>query len=752
MIPFTRSLVMGLVFLGATWSAFETARDLTVRRGALEQRIVEDLKIDLSVTQNHVEMALAADNEALVQRQFYLRGSDPSLEVLVYADAAGTIVAAHRREDVGRTLGQVLKSALDAGQMAEVQASRSARVWVAPDRVHVVGVYPIALPTGGSVLRPASGGEMIAVYDMSAQIEALRRLVFRDAVQFVGGLAAVLTAVALVGEYGIARRARAIVTMTERFADGNDTARVHPRGWDELAIVGRAVDAMADRLVASRQARERTEENFRALVQSSPVAIVLTDEGGRVRANNPAWEALTGSTGWVGRTWFEALHHDDAQSARATWELSAEGGGSMSGDWRVVRPDGGTAWTYAARSQRLEGPEGPGFLCTVLDTTERRRAEQDRLVASLRDSNRLEALGVLASGVAHDFNNTLAIVLGNASALRAETQDAEARSAAEQIVAAAERGRDLVRRILAFGRPGEGARLRVEAAALLDEATTLLRASLPPSVRLHVHAAPDAPAVMGDPVQLQQVLVHLATNGAQAMEPRGGKLSLEALRSRLQGGPALCLRVTDEGHGMESSTLARAFDPFFTTRPPGESSGLGLAVVHNIVAGLGGVVRLRSEPGQGTTAEVLLPAAEPAVPAPEAPRPAGVRPARGGRVVLVDDEEPLLALQTRAFTRAGFQVQAFTDPRKALAHVQEHAREVDLVVTDQRMPEMLGEELLAACLRVRADLPVVVSSGHVTPADAARIRSRGARAVLEKPMSVEQILEACAEVLEEVHV
>ena len=347
--------------------------------------------------------------------------------------------------------------------------------------------------------------------------------------------------------------------------------------------------------------------------------------------------------------------------------------------------------------------------------------ERARVEGQLRQSQKVEAIGQLTGGVAHDFNNLLMAVLGNLALLRKHlpADDARAQRLIEGAVQGAQRGAALTQRLLAFARRQD---LRVEAvdlAALVEGMGDLLRRSLGPRVDLRLSLAGGLPPAMADANQMELALLNLAVNARDAM-PDGGRLTItldavaarEELGEELTGPAYLRLRVADTGCGMDDATVARAVEPFFSTKPTGQGTGLGLSMVHGVARQLGGELRLHSRPGEGTTAEILLPAGVAAgLAALEAtPAEAEAAPAAPARILVVDDD-PLVARSTADLIEAlGHVVVAAGGGADALA-ILERDGGIGLLLTDYAMPGMTGLELARAARLLRPGLPVVLASG-----------------------------------------
>ncbi len=375
-----------------------------------------------------------------------------------------------------------------------------------------------------------------------------------------------------------------------------------------------------------------------------------------------------------------------------------------------------------------------------LSELERTEAERRALEVSLREAQKMESIGTLAGGVAHDFNNVLAAILGNVAVAR---HDIEPQHPAQQslnlIHQAAARARALVQQIMTFSRRSPQT-LSVHALRpLVEEAVAMLRATLPASVRLETRFTDTPLHARVDGAHVQQVVLNLCTNAWQALPAQQGQVLISL--DRVEGAaPSARLRVQDNGVGMDAATRARVFEPFFTTKPVGQGTGLGLAVVHGIVSASGGTIRVESQPGAGATFEVLLPLA-PAESAAEVGDEAVPALARGNgeQVLYVDDDEVVSLTVSALLQRAGYGVTCVTSAQQALDLVRaEHGR-FQLVASDYNMPEMSGVALARALAAVAPGLPVVILSGYVTDDLQQQARAAGVRAVLFKEHALERL-------------
>jgi signal transduction histidine kinase/CheY-like chemotaxis protein len=396
------------------------------------------------------------------------------------------------------------------------------------------------------------------------------------------------------------------------------------------------------------------------------------------------------------------------------------------------------------------------ILSVTRDVTAEREAERERrrLEQALRQSQKLESVGVLASGVAHEFRNLLQIIHAHVELARTRSpSDSPTAPYLREIERAAERGADVTARLLAFGRKTAVRVERIDVNDVARAVARLLDRTLPAAIHLELRLTDSPLCVDGDPGQLEQVLLNLAVNARDAM-PRGG--TLEFSSERIAAGPAArpageglersdlaVLRVRDTGMGMDEETLSRIFDPFFTTKAQGQGTGLGLSVAYGIVSAHGGRIHCTSEPGQGSTFTVTLPAASGRPPAVE-PLPVPVSH-EGGRetILLVDDEPAIVEALEVLLTEQGYRTRAATSAEEALAVCRELGDGLDAAIMDLGLPGLGGEACLREVRRTSPRAKVVISSGSTWTG----WREAGATAFLTKPYPLTELLATLRRVL-----
>lgn len=399
---------------------------------------------------------------------------------------------------------------------------------------------------------------------------------------------------------------------------------------------------------------------------------------------------------------------------------------------RVVRPDGAVRW-LAVSGQRLSGSGSTfdGFRGLAVDITRRAQAEE-----ALAQRRRLEAIGTLAGGVAHDLNNVLTAVNGYAQLMQSELPTSHpAQHDLSAITEAAARGSALVRRVLQFARHSPAQRQAVEVAELVHEVIRLLRPQQPAHVKVLVHLPDTACHVLADATELHQVVLNIVVNALRALTKTGSRLTITVRTTDRD----VELTVADDGEGMRPDVLERAFEPFFTTRAVGEGTGMGLAMAHGIVTAAGGRMSIASELGVGTTVRVELPRAD----LPGVARASGVETAvseRVLRVLFVDDDPQVRNTVTRLMAAAGHEVEAFAGAPAALDALRADPARADVILTDYSMPLMNGMEFTAAVRARGLTLPIVMSSGYLDRSASEEARRVGVTAMLDKPVQTSALL------------
>lgn len=406
--------------------------------------------------------------------------------------------------------------------------------------------------------------------------------------------------------------------------------------------------------------------------------------------------------------------------------------------------------------------EGFNQMASALEKQEQIRveakAEKEKLERRLRHFQRMEAIGTLAGGIAHDFNNILFPIMGYAEMLFHELPDDSAtHKMVQHIYKAGGRARDLTRQILTFSRQAEVESQAVSFQSIVKEVLKLLRSSVPRNIEILDKIRKDCPPVYGDPTGLHQIIMNLCTNAFHAVEDSDGKfeVSLDPVEvpvlpgfgfQNLSPGTHVRLTVADNGTGMDKETLAKIFDPYFTTKAEGKGTGLGLAVTYGIVQKMNGDIKVYSEPGKGTTFQVYLPVAD-FSPNNEEPVET-LEPEGRGRVLLVDDEQSIVSLGNQFLRRYGYTVSSFTDSHQALEAFVRNPGDFDIVVTDMTMPKMTGDLLAAHIKQLRPDIPVILCTGFSEKISNNGHKESPIDTFLMKPIPIREIHNAIQTLLE----
>ena len=489
---------------------------------------------------------------------------------------------------------------------------------------------------------------------------------------------------------------------------------------------------------------------------------VASDEISSVRSDGTA-VAMAFPTG---AALLAAIHPDDVGTVRKRFEDVARTGWreTFSVDYRLRAAGGDYRW-IESRGRAVFDAHGhvTAWYGIATDITDRHHAEveRERLQRQLAQAQKMESIGLLTGGIAHDFNNMLASVLGYSRLALQRYGAANPPKFGDylgEVITAGEHARDLVAQMLAFSRGEDAEITEVGIPPLVDELMKLLRPTVASSIAISVDIAPGLPPVMANRVQLQQVLLNLCLNARDATG-EVGRIAIAARRQHFDSADcASCLRefegdfvvlsVSDDGAGIAAPAQERIFEPFYTTKSGHKGSGMGLAMVHGIVHRIGGHIGLLSAPGRGSTFTVALPA----VPAPartQAPAPAQAGPDGAwtvagwpARVLVVDDEPAVAECTAETLVLAGFDASFETDPARALARLERDPAAIDVLITDQTMPRLTGQQLALAAMALRPDLPVLLVTGHSTAVDEAAALACGIRAFLRKPVDPERLLGA----------
>ena len=387
-------------------------------------------------------------------------------------------------------------------------------------------------------------------------------------------------------------------------------------------------------------------------------------------------------------------------------------------------------------------------------------SEAKRLQAQLQRSQKMEAIGTLAGGIAHDFNNILSAIMGYSEiALIQIEKGKDANKSLKKILSASERAKNLVSQILTFSRPRELGKKPVDIIPVVKETLKLLRASLPATIDIRQNIECDYIILEADPTKIHQIIMNLCTNAHHAMRDKGGVLEvtlipvyldidMAAAYNNLESGPYIKLSVKDTGRGMEHAIMERIFEPYFTTKDPGEGTGLGLAVVHGIVKSYEGTIIAESEPGKSTTFHIFLPQAKPEVVTEAMNKPDSL-PTGHEHILYVDDEYALTDIGEKMLRHLGYKITTMTSSVEALELFRALPQKFNLIISDMTMPDMTGLELAGKLLQIRPDIPIILCTGFSENLSDDVVKKSGIRKVIMKPIIMHNLAETIRKILDE---
>lgn len=515
------------------------------------------------------------------------------------------------------------------------------------------------------------------------------------------------------------------------------------------------VEAVLFEVTKKRETERKLQEFTRlmqTLIETTTDAIYIKDLQGRyLLVNDATLQAM-------GRERPEVIGKRDveifpAASAHAVEKADAAvmaSGVAQTFEERLETTYGDSYW-FSNKSPIFSEDGSPmGLVGISRNVTERKIAQKERetLEKRLRQAQKMEAVGTLAGGISHDFNNILSVILGYAELLQGDLVEQESsRHKVEQILKAGYRAKELVQQILAFSRMADEKKVPILPASGVKEGLKLLRSTIPSNIEISEDIDPKCKVITINPTQLHQVLMNLCTNAYHVLEKSGGRIEV-SLHNRMLAETMLAgahelageyveLRVRDNGPGIPEELLERIFEPYFTTKEVGKGTGMGLSIVHGIASKLGGAVTCASSPGKGAAFSVFFPVT-----------PSGVvedgdieAPVQGGteHILLIDDELPLLQMGQLTLEKLGYRVSSFINGQEALDAFLENPEQYDLVLTDQTMPELTGAHLARNILRIRPDIPVILCTGYSAVMSEQKAQEMGISAYVHKPLGKREI-------------
>ncbi|HET9604844.1 MAG TPA: ATP-binding protein [Gemmatimonadales bacterium] len=607
----------------------------------------------------------------------------------------------------------------------------------------------------GAVASPANAPWLMGTEFSNDEVMSGSKPLMRE----MAGIAAlVLLAGTLLGWVMSRQLTRPLVRLTNEAEQvARSSAETEPVGkaGDELARLSDAFGTMVDRVKDAQERLRLSEKQYRMLFDLNPSPMWVFDQKTlQFLAVNAA--AVT-KYGYSHEEFTRMTIRDirppqdlDALEQAVRTEFSARQDAS---NWRHITRDG-TVFDVEIRGRPVTFLGADAELVLVTDVSERNRLE-----SRLRQSQKMEAVGRLAGGIAHDFNNILSAVLGYSNlVLEDMSEDDPRRPDIEEVRDAGMRGAALTRQLLMFSRPQVAERQVLDINSVIAGVRKMLERIIGEDIVIETRLGPDLGRVRMDPGHLEQIVMNLAVNARDAM-PNGGRLSIETSEVELDelhhrgnkllpAGHYVMLAVSDVGIGIPKDQQARIFEPFYTTKPPGEGTGLGLSTVYGIVQQNGGSVLVYSEPGHGATFKVYLPRVEASVTTAEAIASAPPLGSARESILFVEDEPSLLKVGCQILARAGYTVIGMPGPHEAIAYANEHAGEIDLIATDMVMPGLSGREMVGRIRQKRPNARVLFMSGYTDDAIMQRGATEPGTAFLQKPFSGEGLARKVRAVLD----
>lgn len=499
-------------------------------------------------------------------------------------------------------------------------------------------------------------------------------------------------------------------------------------------------------------ALQESEARFRQLAESIGQVFWLRDpENTRIFYVSPAYERIWGRPNADllanAKDWLDGIHPEDRERVRAN-AANAANGGSHDQVFRIIRRDGTERWVhdrgFPVRDERGNIVRIAGL---ADDITEQRKLESQFLRAQ-----RMESIGTLAGGIAHDLNNVLTPILMSIQLLQQADCDGQQRRLLETLETSARRGAGMVKQVLMFARGVDGDRVRLHPRLLLQESERIIGETFPRAITIETEVADDCKPVLGDITQLQQVLINLCVNARDAM-PDGGTLRIDVRNELIdqhytgfhpgaRPGDYVVLQVSDTGSGIPREIIDRIFDPFFTTKQQGHGTGLGLSTVQAIVKSHEGFMHVYSEPGRGSVFKVFLPAVTPTQEETAPQMTLELPRGRGELILVVDDEQPIRDVTRRTLEAFGYRVIVAQDGAEAVALFALHQADVAAVLTDMMMPVMDGPSAILAINRIRPGTPIIAASGLNSMRDLAAKVPANVGERLQKPYTADKLLQA----------
>jgi PAS domain S-box-containing protein len=546
-----------------------------------------------------------------------------------------------------------------------------------------------------------------------------------------------------------------------------DSITINPNQIElqELKEIAILTNVMLENRLQAEEALLESEEKFRKMYEFTQVGIVRVSLDAKIIQANKAYCNMLGyaEKELIGKKLDQINQHHyiqdiiDLNKKLVTGEMN-----SFQIEKRYLHKDGKIIHGMLSATLIRDKQKKPQyFLGSVTDITPRKKAEKikERLEAQLQQSHKMEAIGALAGGIAHDFNNVLFSIIGFTElTLDDMPEETLNKSNLNHILTAANRAKEMVQQILTFSRHTESEKKPVKIQSIIKEVVKLLKPSIPSTITIKEHIDKNCSPVFADSVQIHQVIMNLATNASHAMREKGGIMEFFLTEEKidpddltiypeLHTGTYVKFIIRDTGHGIDSKTMGKIFNPYFTTKKVGEGTGMGLSVVHGIIANHDGCVVVESKPELGTEFHIFLPSVERITKIKQDSIPSQSIPTGTENILFVDDEEEITIMTKQLLERLGYIVASFTDSRIALEAFKKEPDKFDLVITDMTMPNMTGTELATKLLEINHNIKIILCSGYSELIDKETAKSMGIKKYVTKPITQKEIADTIRKVL-----
>jgi PAS domain S-box-containing protein len=544
-----------------------------------------------------------------------------------------------------------------------------------------------------------------------------------------------------------------------RRKDGSDfpaelwTSVVKDEAGTPVAMVGVARN-ITDRIEAEEHLK-KSEEQFRLIAENVADMIAVLDLDGRRIYNSPSYRSILGDPeSLAGTDGFQEIHPDDVARVKQVFQETVRTGIGQRMEYRFMGVDGSER-TIDSKGSVIRDGDGKIFRIVVVS---RDVTEEKRLAAQFLRAQRMESIGTLAGGIAHDLNNVLAPIMMAIEILKRKVSDQSGLTMLNTLETSAKRGADIVRQVLAFGRGVKGERILVQLKHIIDEVIKIAAETFPKSIDSRTNIPRDLWTVLADPTQMHQVLLNMLVNARDAM-PQGGSLTISAenitldenysrMHLEAKPGPYVSIVITDTGTGIPADIREKIFEPFFTTKDIGKGTGLGLSTALAIVKSHGGFIGLESEMGKGTTFRIYFPATGSTSGVPAASQEADLPMGNGELILIIDDEAAVREITKETLQAHGYDTITASDGAEGVAVFAENKKKIKAVITDIMMPVMDGTAVIHAIKRIRPDVKIISASGLTSEGQGSTQSDTNVKAFLAKPYTAEKLLKVLAEVLE----